>query len=94
MESNKFISFQMLLRILSFLDTFIMAAQHNHYSRSPVPTQLEFNQAMTDFKTMFPTMDAEVIEAVLRSNGGAVEATIDNLLAMSADAEEVKINIF
>lgn len=67
-----------------------MAAQHNHYSRSPVPTQLEFNQAMTDFKTMFPTMDSDVIEAVLRSNGGAVEATIDNLLAMSADAEEVK----
>jgi len=68
-----------------------MAAQQNQTSRSPVPTQLEFNQAMVDFKTMFPTMDADVIEAVLRSNGGAVEATIDNLLAMSADAEKEKV---
>lgn len=25
-------------------------------------TQIEFNQAMEDFKTMFPTMDLEVIE--------------------------------
>ena len=29
-------------------------------------TQLEFNQAMTDFKIMFPNMDIDVIEAVLR----------------------------
>ena len=42
---------------------------------------------MTDFKIMFPSMDADVIEAVLRANGGAVDATIDNLLTMSADAE-------
>ena len=49
------------------------------------PTQLEFNQAMTDFKVMFPDMDADVIEAVLRANNGAVDTTIDHLLAMSAD---------
>ena len=42
---------------------------------------------MSDFKIMFPSMDADVIEAVLRANGGAVDATIDNLLTMSADAE-------
>lgn len=47
--------------------------------------QLEFAQAMTDFKTMFPDMDKEVIEAVLRANQGAVDATIDQLLAMSTD---------
>lgn len=47
--------------------------------------QLEFAQAMTDFKTMFPEMDKEVIEAVLRANQGAVDATIDQLLAMSTD---------
>lgn len=29
-------------------------------------TQLEFSQAMDDFKTMFPNMDTDVIEAVLR----------------------------
>ena len=42
---------------------------------------------MSDFKIMFPSMDGDVIEAVLRANGGAVDATIDNLLTMSADAE-------
>ncbi|XP_062872807.1 CUE domain-containing protein 1b [Trichomycterus rosablanca] len=47
--------------------------------------RLEFNQAMEDFKTMFPTMDYEVIECVLRSNNGAVDATIDQLLQMSID---------
>lgn len=46
---------------------------------------------MTDFKVMFPSMDADVIEAVLRANGGAVDATIDNLLTMSADAETEKL---
>jgi len=51
-------------------------------------TQLEFTQAMTDFKIMFPDMDVDVIEAVLRSNNGAVDTTIDQLLAMSADNEQ------
>jgi hypothetical protein len=40
---------------------------------------------MMDFKTMFPTMEYEVIECVLRSNNGAVDATIDQLLQMSID---------
>lgn len=50
-------------------------------------TQLDFHQAMRDFKTMFPEMDEDVIEVVLRANNGAVDATIDQLLAMNADAE-------
>lgn len=50
-------------------------------------TQLEFTQAMRDFKTMFPELDADVIETILRSNNGAVEVTIDQLLAMTADVE-------
>ena len=54
-------------------------------SSTMAPTQLEFTQAMTDFKVMFPDMDADVIEAVLRANNGAVDTTIDHLLAMSAD---------
>ncbi|XP_029985435.1 CUE domain-containing protein 1, partial [Sphaeramia orbicularis] len=49
--------------------------------------RLEFNQAMEDFKTMFPSMDYEVIECVLRSNNGAVDATIDQLLQMSVDGQ-------
>jgi len=50
--------------------------------------QLDFSQAMTDFKIMFPNMEVEVIETVLRSNNGAVDVTIDQLLAMTADIEE------
>lgn len=49
--------------------------------------RLDFNQAMEDFKTMFPSMDYEVIECVLRSNSGAVDATIDQLLQMSIDGQ-------
>ena len=52
--------------------------------------QLEFTQAMSDFRVMFPEMDADVIEAVLRANNGSVDATIDNLLSMQADNETEK----
>ncbi|XP_071508940.1 uncharacterized protein [Diadema antillarum] len=48
--------------------------------------QLDFTQAMADFQRMFPSMDREVIETVLRSNNGKVDETIDQLLALSADA--------
>ncbi|XP_072737916.1 CUE domain-containing protein 1 isoform X2 [Ciconia boyciana] len=48
--------------------------------------RLEFNQAMEDFKTMFPNMDYDIIECVLRANNGAVDATIDQLLQMNLDS--------
>ena len=32
---------------------------------------------------MFPDMEAEVIEAVLSANNGAVDPTVDQLLAMT-----------
>ena len=51
------------------------------------PRQLEYNGAMNDFKHMFPTLDREVIEAVLRANNGLVDATIDQLLCMGVDTE-------
>ncbi|XP_028976542.2 CUE domain-containing protein 1 isoform X1 [Esox lucius] len=47
--------------------------------------RLEFNQAMEDFRTMFPSMEQEVIECVLRANHGAVDSTIDQLLQLSLD---------
>ena len=50
----------------------------------------EFTQAMTDFKVMFPDLEADVIEAVLRANNGAVDITIDHLLTMTADYEAAK----
>lgn len=56
-------------------------------------TQLEFTQAMNDFKTMFPEMEPDVIECVLRSNNGAVDSTIDQLLQMSMDAEKEKVRV-
>ena len=40
---------------------------------------------MSDFRHMFPTMEEEVIEAVLRANNGAVDETIDQLLTMNED---------
>lgn len=54
-------------------------------------TSLEFNQAMRDFKTMFPQTDEDVIEMVLRSNHGAVDVTIDQLLSMNIDSEKEKL---
>jgi len=53
--------------------------------------QLEFAQAMSDFKIMFPEMEVDVIEAVLRANSGAVDATIDALLQMSTDNHNEKL---
>lgn len=47
------------------------------------PATLEFRQAMKDFKTMFPSLDAELIECVLRSNSGHVDSTVDQLLQLS-----------
>lgn len=64
--------------------------QEQGQERPPV-TQLEFRQAMRDFKTMFPEMDEDVIEVVLRSNNGAVDSTIDQLLTMSTDNENERL---
>lgn len=53
-------------------------------------TQLEFNQAMSDFKHMFPDMEEDVIEAVLRANNGVVDATIDQLLQINNESQMKK----
>lgn len=44
--------------------------------------QLDFDAAMNDFSSMFPSFDRATIERVLRANNGLVDATIDQLLAM------------
>lgn len=53
------------------------------------PTQaavgLDFKETMNNFKIMFPTLDDDVIEAVLRSNKGSIDPTVDQLLTMSND---------
>lgn len=43
---------------------------------------------MADFRTMFPKLDPDVIEAVLRANNGVVESTIDHLLKLNEGNEE------
>jgi len=48
---------------------------------------LNFYESMYHFKKMFPVLDSDVIETVLRSNGGCVEKTIDQLLIISTDLE-------
>ncbi|XP_063971524.1 CUE domain-containing protein 1-like isoform X1 [Lytechinus pictus] len=53
--------------------------------QQPPQGQLDFEQAMSDFKGMFPEMDRDVIETVLRSNNGKVDETIDQLLKLNAD---------
>lgn len=55
--------------------------------------QLDFYQAMSDFKHMFPNMEEDVIEAVLRANNGAVDPTIEQLLTMNEDAGHSIANI-
>ncbi|XP_013784405.1 CUE domain-containing protein 1-like isoform X2 [Limulus polyphemus] len=65
--------------------------QQEHNQQTQPVTQLEFHQAMRDFKTMFPEMDEDVIEVVLRANNGAVDATIDQLLSMSTDNENERL---
>ncbi|XP_067937387.1 CUE domain-containing protein 1-like isoform X2 [Watersipora subatra] len=50
------------------------------------PRQLDFECAMDDFRVMFPTLEVELIESVLRANGGAVDDTIDQLLAIAVDS--------
>lgn len=48
---------------------------------------LGFTDAMRDFQSMFPSLGADVIESVLRSNNGSVDATIDQLISMGASSE-------
>ncbi|NXP82492.1 CUED1 protein, partial [Ramphastos sulfuratus] len=62
------------------------AQELNNSRPSRQVRRLEFNQAMEDFKTMFPNMDYDIIECVLRANNGAVDATIDQLLQMNLDS--------
>ena len=64
-----------------------VATGTNGMSEAAATRQLDFYQAMRDFKLMFPNMDEDVIEAVLRANHGAVDDTIDQLLTMNVDSD-------
>nr|CAB3234651.1 CUE domain-containing protein 1-like [Phallusia mammillata] len=62
----------------------MMSTQHEN-SNGSRPRTLEYRQAMKDFHIMFPNLDKDVIECVLRSNGGHVDSTIDQLLQLTTD---------
>eukprot|EP00111_Clytia_hemisphaerica_P017376 TCONS_00051405-protein len=51
---------------------------------------LNFQQAMSDFRTMFPELDTDVIETVLRANNGVVQTTIDQLLQLQESTQVEK----
>ncbi|EPB72925.1 CUE domain protein [Ancylostoma ceylanicum] len=46
---------------------------------------LEFETAMRDFSTMFPSISQAEIERVLRANDGDVARTVDDLLLISLE---------
>lgn len=50
-------------------------------------TALDFYESMYHLKKMFPKLDSEVIESVLRSNQGQVDKTLDQLLTITMDDE-------
>lgn len=48
---------------------------------------LDFYESMYHFKKMFPKLESDVIEAILRSNQGQVDKTLDQLLSITLDSE-------
>ena len=54
---------------------------------------LNFYEAMSDFETMFPEIDRDVIETVLRANNGVVQPTIDQLLVLQETTAQEKQSI-
>ncbi|KAK6744241.1 hypothetical protein RB195_011130 [Necator americanus] len=50
---------------------------------------LEFETAMRDFSTMFPSISHAEIERVLRSNDGDVARTVDDLLLISLETTQI-----
>ncbi|XP_072047166.1 uncharacterized protein [Amphiura filiformis] len=67
------------------MENTVVPTSNNACAAQPVTRHLEFNQAMRDFKVMFPKMEWATIETVLRANNGAVDATIDQLLTLTEE---------
>lgn len=64
------------------------SSDQHRSKRSTKP--LNFRQAMDDFKIMFPDIDRDVIETVLRANNGVVQSTIDQLLVLQESTPPTK----
>ncbi|VVC42670.1 UBA-like,Ubiquitin system component Cue [Cinara cedri] len=48
---------------------------------------IDYTEVIRTFKIMFPTLDDDVIEAVLSCNKGDVDLTVDQLLTMSSECQ-------
>jgi hypothetical protein len=59
------------------------------HTSSTSTNQLNFYESMYHFRKMFPNVDSDVIECVLRSNSGAIDKTIDHLLTMNHHHNDV-----
>ena len=65
--------------------------RHVYSNNTRNPNSRKWRQAMADFKGFFPNMDADVIEAIFRSNNGAFNVTMNELLTISAEDEYDKL---
>ncbi|KAK6053819.1 CUE domain protein [Cooperia oncophora] len=64
-------------------------AQEDQDPKEEKEELLEFETAMRDFSTMFPSISRDEIERVLRANDGDVATTIDDLLLISLEATQI-----
>jgi hypothetical protein len=55
---------------------------------------LNFYESMYHFKKMFPRIETDVIESVLRTNNGKIDKTIDDLLNLNPESELNSSNTF
>lgn len=52
-------------------------------SRIPPPTHSQFELAVTNLSEMFPGMDREILDSILKTKNGDMTATIETLLEMT-----------
>lgn len=75
------------MALASSSDSFGGASKNSNEKLTTAKTSLDFYESMYHFKKMFPKLDSEVIECILRSNSGQVDKTLDQLLTISMDDE-------
>ncbi|KAI5696863.1 hypothetical protein M8J76_001044 [Diaphorina citri] len=70
-----------------FMNMHVKAPPH----KEPEVKHLDVNEALVYFKKMFPGLDGDVIESVLRANHGCVDESVNQLLVISQDSEKEKL---
>lgn len=72
-------------RIICFWTFFLYSLQSTEFHEYFLYIVFNNFQAMAQFKSMFPDLSAQIIEAVLRKHNGDVSRTIDELLEVSGE---------